>query len=70
MAPFLMATGHHADIDDFAATGAAIDEAAAAVDQARHNVVALQTALTGATTELARAQDRLQALLAGLPSSE
>jgi hypothetical protein len=71
LAPFLLSTGHHADVDDAAAAaGAELQEAAAAVDEARRNVVALQTALTGATTELARAQDRLEAVMASLQSME
>ena len=68
LSPFLLATGHHAAIavgqgDAMtAAYVAALAEAGAAVEEARRNVVALQTALTGATSELARAQDTYQAI--------
>ncbi|GAA4405469.1 hypothetical protein GCM10023168_19170 [Fodinibacter luteus] len=76
LSPFLLATGHHADVvgageaaevaEVQAAAVQALEEAAAAVEQARANVVALQTALTGATAELARAQGGYEALLATL----
>jgi astacin len=69
LSPFLLATGHHAaiagqagapdaggDAELEAALGQALDSAGAAVDEARRNVVALQTALTSATSDLARAQ--------------
>ena len=49
-----------------AAAAAALAEAAAAVDEARRNVVALQTALTGATSELARAQESYDAVAAAV----
>ena len=66
--PFLLATGHHADVAgvDEAEALQALDQAAGAVEQARANVVALQTALTSATSELARAQAGYDALLAAL----
>ena len=73
LAPFLLATGHHADVagagggaDVEAAAMQALDEAGAAVEQARANVVALQTALTAATAELGRAQVGYEALVASL----
>lgn len=73
VSPFLLATGHHADVvgageaaEVQAAALQALDEAATAVEQARANVVALQTALTAATAELARAQGGYEALLASL----
>jgi hypothetical protein len=72
-APFLLTTGHHADLADAGeaadietAAVQALEEAAAAVEQARANVVALQTALTAATAELARAQVGYDALVTSL----
>jgi hypothetical protein len=69
LAPFLLATGHHADIGELAAAaGAEMEAASGAVDEARRSVVALQTALTAATAELANAQERYAAILADLQS--
>jgi hypothetical protein len=84
LAPFLLSTGHHADvgaaagdtqgIDPAAAAayeqqaGAALEAAGAAVEEARRNVVALQMALTGATSELARAQENYQAVASSIQS--
>jgi acetyl esterase/lipase len=69
LAPFLLATGHHADIGELAAAaGAEMEAASGAVDEALRNVVALQTALTAATAELANAQERYAAILADLQS--
>lgn len=83
LSPFLLATGHHADLGGVqaggaldpatvaayeAAAGAALEEAGAAVDEARRNVVALQTALTGATSELARAQESYDGVAAAIQS--
>jgi hypothetical protein len=82
LSPFLLSTGHHADVaggssgdeelDPAAAAayeqqaGAALAVAGAAVDEARRNVVALQMALTGATSELAQAQESYQAVAASI----
>ena len=77
LSPFLLASGHHAAIaagqgaeagggDAAAAYAAALAEATAAVAEARRNVVALQTALTGATSELARAQETYDAVAASI----
>ena len=74
LSPFLLATGHHAAVaGGQASTGgeeealvAALMDASAAVEEARRNVVALQTALTGATSELARAQESYEALAASI----
>ncbi len=71
LSPFLLGTGHHAAIagaqgDPTGVAAAALDEASAAVSEARRNVVALQTALTGATSELARAQETYDAVAASL----
>ena len=72
LSPFLLGTGHHAAIaggqgdPTGVAAAAALDEASAAVSEARRNVVALQTALTGATSELARAQETYDAVAASL----
>jgi hypothetical protein len=69
LSPFLLATGHHAAVGDVqGAAGGALEAAAAAVEEARRNVVALQTALSAATSELARAQERYDALVASLQS--
>jgi hypothetical protein len=91
LTPFLLATGHHADLAGIqtgaqtgaqaggaldpatvaafeAAAEAALEEAGAAVDEARRNVVALQTALTGATSDLARAQEGYDAVVASIQS--
>jgi astacin len=78
ISPFLLATGHHAAIagptgaaggTDFeAAVNDALESAAAAVEEARRNVVALQTALTNATSELARAQAGYEAIIASVQS--
>ena len=69
LSPFLLATGHHAAVGDVqGAVGGALEAAAAAVEEARRNVVALQTALSAATSELARAQERYDALVASLQS--
>ena len=84
LAPFLLSTGHHADlgaagegdegVDPAAAAAyeeqasAALEAAGAAVEEARRNVVALQTALTGATSELARAQQNYEAVVASIQS--
>ena len=69
LSPFLLATGHHAAVGDVqGAVGGALEAAAAAVEEARHNAVALQTALSAATSELARAQERYDALVASLQS--
>jgi hypothetical protein len=69
LAPFLLSTGHHADVGDLAAVaGAELEAASDAVDAARRSVVALQTALTAATAELANAQERYAAILADLQS--
>jgi len=83
LSPFLLSTGHHAGTGAAAGAGAvagaagaameaglaeALDEAAAAVDEARRNVVALQTALTAATSELARAQEGYDAVVAAMQS--
>jgi len=77
LAPFLLTTGHHADVagageaaDVEAAAMQALDEAGAAVEQARANVVALQTALTAATAELGRAQVGYAALVASLQGGQ
>src|SRR5215471_17853449 len=49
LSPFLLATGHHAAVGDVqAAAGGALEPATVAVEEARRNVVALQTALTAA----------------------
>ena len=65
LSPFLLATGHHAAVGDVqAAAGGALEPATVAVEEARRNVVALQTALTAATSELARAQERYDAIVA------
>jgi hypothetical protein len=81
ISPFLLATGHHAAIagqqgaggagtaaEFEAAVNEALESAGAAVEEARRNVVALQTALTGATSDLARAQASYEAILASLQS--
>jgi astacin (peptidase family M12A) len=69
LAPFLLSTGHHADVGELAAAaGAELEAASAAVDEARRAVVALQTALSGATAELAKAQDRYAAIVTDLQS--
>jgi Astacin (Peptidase family M12A) len=79
ISPFLLASGHHAAIagggdpgaaEFEAAVGAALGEASQAVEDARRNVVALQTALTGATSELARAQEAYDAVAASIHSSQ
>jgi hypothetical protein len=78
LSPFLLATGHHAAIaGGQAAMGAGGDEvfaaaladAQAALDEARRNVVALQTALTGAISDLARAQEAYDALVASIQAT-
>ena len=75
LSPFLLATGHHAAIaggqgdPTGAAYAAALADAGAAVDEARRNVVALQTALTGATSELARAQETYDAIAASVQAT-
>ncbi|MET0838397.1 MAG: Dot/Icm T4SS effector Zinc-dependent metalloprotease LegP [Marmoricola sp.] len=76
LSPFLLATGHHAAVagGQAAAGGqealaAALADVSAAVEEARRNVVALQTALTGATSELARAQESYEALAAAIQST-
>lgn len=77
LSPFLLATGHHAVVaggqgaagGQQEALAAALGEAAAAVDDARRNVVALQTALTGATSQLASAQESYDALAASIQST-
>lgn len=66
LSPFLLATGHHAAVGDVQGAGPALEAAAAAVAEARRNVVALQTALTGATSELARAQEHYDAVVASI----
>ena len=69
LSPFLLATGHHADAGDVQeAAGEALEAAAAAVEDARRNVVALQTALTAATSEMARAQEHYDAIVASIQS--
>lgn len=69
--PFLLATGHHAEVGEVAqAVEAELEAASAALDDARRNVVALQTALTGATSELARAQQNYDAVVASILSME
>jgi hypothetical protein len=69
LSPFLLATGHHADVGDVqGAAGGALEAAAAAVEEARRNVVALQTALTAATSEMARAQEQYDAIVASIQS--
>ena len=81
LSPFLLSTGHHAAIagqgggagdggeaELDAALGQALESAGAAVEEARRNVVALQTALTGATSELARAQAEYDAVVASVQS--
>ena len=78
LSPFLLSTGHHADVGAAAQGGLGADAevmlaeafgaAAAAVDEARRNVVALQTALTSATSELARAQEGYDAVVAAMQS--
>jgi len=81
LSPFLLSTGHHADVgaaaqgglgglgaDAEAVLAEAFGAAAAAVDEARRNVVALQTALTSATSELARAQEGYDAVVAAMQS--
>jgi Astacin (Peptidase family M12A) len=69
LSPFLLATGHHAAVGDVqGAAGGALEAAAAAVQEARRNVVALQTALTAATSELARAQEHYDAVVASIQS--
>jgi hypothetical protein len=81
LSPFLLATGHHAAIAGgqgapasstdatVAAYAAALADASGAVSEARRNVVALQTALTGATSELARAQEDYDAVVAAVQST-
>lgn len=67
MSPFLLSTGHHADVGgEDAAMADALEAAVAAVDESRRNVVALQTALTAATSELARAQEEYDAVVAAI----
>jgi hypothetical protein len=66
LSPFLLATGHHAAVGDVQGAGPALEAAAAAVAEARRNVVALQTALTAATSELARAQEHYDAVVASI----
>jgi astacin len=69
LSPFLLATGHHAAVGDVqGVAGSALEAVAAAVGEARRNVVALQTALTAATSELARAQEHYDAVVASLQS--
>ena len=69
LSPFLLSTGHHADVGGAeAALTEALQSASAAVDEGRRNVVALQTALTAATSELARAQEQYDALVAAIQS--
>jgi hypothetical protein len=69
LSPFLLATGHHAAVGDVqGAAAGALEAAAAAVEEARRNVVALQTTLTAATSELARAQERYAAVVASIQS--
>ncbi len=83
LSPFILGTGHHAAVagglggdgldpqgaaELEAALAEALEEAGAAVDEARRNVVALQTALTGATSELARAQAGYEAVVASIQS--
>jgi hypothetical protein len=69
LSPFLLATGHHAAVGDVqGAAGDALEAATAAVAEARRNVVALQTALTAATSELARAQEHYDAVVTSIQS--
>ncbi|HET9872810.1 MAG TPA: Dot/Icm T4SS effector Zinc-dependent metalloprotease LegP [Propionibacteriaceae bacterium] len=69
LSPFLLSTGHHADAAGFEAAAAeALESATAAVEDARRNVVALQTALTAATSQLAQAQERYDAVVASIQS--
>jgi hypothetical protein len=69
LSPFLLATGRHAAVGDVqGAAGDALEAATAAVAEARRNVVALQTALTAATSELARAQEHYDAVVTSIPS--
>ena len=49
-----------------AAAGAALAEASASVEEARRNVVALQTSLTWAISQLTKAQESYDALAASL----
>ncbi len=77
ISPFLLATGHHASIaggqgapaagdPTAAAYAAALDEAGAVVEEARRNVVALQTSLSWAISQLTKAQESYDALAASL----
>jgi hypothetical protein len=74
LSPFLLASGHHAAIasggqgaGDFeAAASAALAQAAAAVEEASRNVVALQTTLSWAIAQLTSAQENYDALAASL----
>ena len=75
LSPFLLASGHHAAIaggadqgaaDFEAAAAAALAEASAAVEEARRNVVALQTSLTWTISQLTKAQENYDALAASL----
>lgn len=69
LSPFLLSTGHHAELGELdPSLSAALEAADAAVEQSRRNVVALQTALTAATTELARAQEVYDATAASIQS--
>jgi hypothetical protein len=79
LSPFLLATQHHADLgaaageEQVAAAQAAlqagIQAAADAVSAAERNVIALQTALTGATAALAKAQQDYAAAIQMLGSA-
>jgi hypothetical protein len=79
LSPFLLSTGHHAaiagegggaggDAELEAALSEALESAGAAVEEARRNVVALQTALTSATSDLGRAQAGYEAVIASVQS--
>ena len=81
LSPFLLSTGHHAAIagqsggggaggeaELEAALGEVLSSAGAAVEEARRNVVALQTALTSATSDLAKAQSDYEAVVASVQS--
>jgi predicted transcriptional regulator len=66
--PFLLATPHHADLGSAGEVVAALEmrlaAAAAAVAEARRNVVALQTALNAAVSALATAEENYSAVVA------
>ncbi|MDB5556998.1 MAG: putative sialidase [Rhizobium sp.] len=81
LSPFLLATGHHAqlggaqgstaqaiDPEFLAAFQAALEQAGFAVAEAQRNVIALQTALTGALSDLAAAQANYDFILSSIPT--